>query len=447
MGASLLVSLYYTFTFLASCKSLATDILAPNQTLADGQTLVSSNQKFAMGFFSPGNSRKRFLGIWYHNIPLTVVWVANKNNPIYGSSGRLTIYSNGALFLYNSSVSVVWSTNGTVASQSSVLQLLGSGNLVVREEEITGSDFMWQSFDHMSDTLLPGMKLGWKLKSRANRYMTSWKSNEDPSDGQFTFGLDPPDAPQLVLRRRSKKEFRQYPFAGYKLSDAKTNVLFKPIFVSNFEEVYYSYELLDDSILSHFVVTRRGSIQYLTFQNQIRDWRVIRTVNDHYCDQYGTCGPYGNCFSNGPNCRCLKGFLPRFQEDWRLSDWSGGCKRRYELNCSSTEGFMKYDGLALPDNAVVRVNYNLEDCRMECMKKCDCMAYTAINVDGNGSQCMVWLSALFDLKNIPNGGEDLYIRMSHLELGITFILYSNYTISYSVCSFSRKFSNLTEHSV
>ncbi|KAL3522096.1 hypothetical protein ACH5RR_014930 [Cinchona calisaya] len=426
MGFFQLVFVCCTFTFLASYRSIATtDTLAPLQTLTDGQILVSSNQKFALGFFSPGNSSKRYLGIWFHNLPLTVVWVANKGNPINESSGWLTIYSNGALFLYNSSVgspvSVVWSTNETVASKNPVLQVLGSGNLVVREQETNGHEYIWQSFDYVCDTLLPGMKLGWKLRSNTNRYMTSWKSSEDLSDGDFTFSLDPPDVPQLVLRRRSKKEFRQYPFAGYKFSGGNEvenkTLMIKPVLVSNIEEVYYSYEMPDDSALSRLLLTQRGSVQFLMFQNLSREWRVVKTVNEDYCDQYGTCGPYGNCFSEGPNCRCLQRFLPRVQQDWRLSDWSGGCMRRYELNCSSTEGFVKYDGLNLPDNAVVRANYTLDHCRMECVNKCDCMAYTTINVNGNDSQCMMWLGALVDLRNIPNGGEELYIRMASLELG------------------------------
>lgn len=89
---------------------------------------------------------------------------------------------------------------------------------MVKSEEGDGDDYVWQSFDYISDTLLPGMKLGWKLKTRINRVLRSWKISEDPSDGDYTFGLDPPESPQFILRKGSKKEYRWGPSDGNSLS-------------------------------------------------------------------------------------------------------------------------------------------------------------------------------------------------------------------------------------
>ncbi|XP_004293634.1 PREDICTED: G-type lectin S-receptor-like serine/threonine-protein kinase B120-like [Fragaria vesca subsp. vesca] len=65
----------------------------------DGDYLVSRESKFELGFFSPGNSSYRYVGIRYSQTRVsekTVVWVANRNNPINDTSGVLTInrYSN-----------------------------------------------------------------------------------------------------------------------------------------------------------------------------------------------------------------------------------------------------------------------------------------------------------------------------------------------------------------
>nr|XP_011461988.1 PREDICTED: G-type lectin S-receptor-like serine/threonine-protein kinase RKS1 [Fragaria vesca subsp. vesca] len=60
----------------------------------DGDYLVSRERKFELGFFGPGNSSNRYVGIWYSETRLSqkiVVWVANRNNPINDSSGVLTI--------------------------------------------------------------------------------------------------------------------------------------------------------------------------------------------------------------------------------------------------------------------------------------------------------------------------------------------------------------------
>ncbi|KAL3519602.1 hypothetical protein ACH5RR_017751 [Cinchona calisaya] len=424
MDFCLIFSAFSIFSFLAYHTSIAADTLTPNQNLTDGQTLVSSNQIFELGFCSPANSGRKYLAIWYYKLPLTVVWVANKDKPINDSSGSLTVSLNGSLSVYNGSMAIVWSTNEMIAGPNQipiVLQLLGTGNLVVRKQDETdaNNDYIWQSFDHMSDTLLPGMKLGWKLKTGTKNIITSWTSPDDPSDGEFTFSLDPPETPQLILRKGEQKLYRWGPFDGDRFSgsnELRNNTVFKPIFVSTSDEIYYTYETLADSTLVRSIVTSLGSIQYLTWRNSSQGWSIISELNRFYCDRYGMCGPYGNCYTDDPNCRCLNGFVPNSTQDWRMFSTLGGCKRRYNLNCSNGDGFVKYKPVKLPDNAVLWTNYSLDECRVECLKECDCMAYTIINALGNGSRCVVWLRDLIDLRDFPNGGEDLYIRMARAEL-------------------------------
>ena len=59
-------------------------------------TLVSNGGSFKLGFFTPGNSNNCYSGIWYKDIPdKTVVWVANRLNPINDMIGSLMINSTG----------------------------------------------------------------------------------------------------------------------------------------------------------------------------------------------------------------------------------------------------------------------------------------------------------------------------------------------------------------
>nr|DAD43151.1 TPA_asm: hypothetical protein HUJ06_001381 [Nelumbo nucifera] len=97
-GLPLLIFCYSVLCFLSNI-SIAVDTIALNQTITGDQTLVSVSQTFELGFFSPGNSRNRYLGIWYKNIPLpTIVWVANRDNPpLTDSSGVLKIGDDGNL--------------------------------------------------------------------------------------------------------------------------------------------------------------------------------------------------------------------------------------------------------------------------------------------------------------------------------------------------------------
>ena len=85
LNAILLLSVVFPICFCL-------DTITPDQPIKDGQTLVSNRKTFALGFFSPGNSNRHYVGIWYYQITeQTVVWVANRDNPLNDISGVLSI--------------------------------------------------------------------------------------------------------------------------------------------------------------------------------------------------------------------------------------------------------------------------------------------------------------------------------------------------------------------
>ncbi|PQP99965.1 hypothetical protein Pyn_06219 [Prunus yedoensis var. nudiflora] len=142
-------------------------------------------------------------GTWGYGTKSTtrkVVWVANRNNPLTGLYGNLTISNNGNLVLLNQNGSSIWSSNISRISKSPVVQLLDSGNLVLRDNVSTSSgSYLWQSLDYPSDTLLPDMKISWNINTCSERYLTSWKSTDDPSTGNFSYKIDMKGLPQLVV--------------------------------------------------------------------------------------------------------------------------------------------------------------------------------------------------------------------------------------------------------
>ncbi|KAG2396156.1 G-type lectin S-receptor-like serine/threonine-protein [Vigna angularis] len=80
----------------------ANDALTPTSSIADGQELISPGQNFSLGFFTPGASKSRYIGIWYKNItPQTIVWVANRDIPLNDSRGNLTIAADGNIVLFD----------------------------------------------------------------------------------------------------------------------------------------------------------------------------------------------------------------------------------------------------------------------------------------------------------------------------------------------------------
>jgi hypothetical protein len=121
-----------------------------------------------------------------------VVWVAIRNDPIIGSSGFLFINQSGNLVLYGNDDQKlpVWSTNDSVEENDiCAAQLLDSGNLILVRKR--SRNIVSQSFDYLTSTHLPGMKLGLDRKLGIDRFLTSWRSADDPGIGDF-FPYDQP---------------------------------------------------------------------------------------------------------------------------------------------------------------------------------------------------------------------------------------------------------------
>ncbi|KAK2355126.1 G-type lectin S-receptor serine/threonine-protein kinase [Trifolium repens] len=408
--------------------SIATDTIQLSQSFTVGMTLVSQHEKFVLGFFTPENSNKSYLGIWYKNIPIqTIVWVANGAKPINdSSSGILTLNNTGNLVLKQHD-KVVWYTTSQQDSRNPVAQLLDSGNFVIRDgKETNPKAYLWQSFDHPCDTILPGMKLGWNLRTHTETRMTSWKSPDDPSPGDFYWGSLLYNYPEQYLMQGSNKFIRIGPWNGLHFSgipDQKPNNIFAYYHVSNKDEIYTIYTLKNDSVITRMVMnqTTLNFSRYVWMEDQ-QIWKVLKSLPKDLCDFYGTCGAYGTCIITGSQiCECLSGFSPKSPVAWNATDWNQGCVRNKPLNCTNKlkDGFVKVKGLKVPDctHTWVDQTISLHECRVKCLNDCSCMAYTNTNISGEGSGCVIWFGDLIDIRTFEDDGQDLYIRMDASEFG------------------------------
>ncbi|KAL7123319.1 hypothetical protein ACP275_01G099100 [Erythranthe tilingii] len=415
-------------TFLLVLSSLlainpfsdAVDVINSTHVITDGDTLISSGGSFELGFFSPVDSKNRYVGIWFKNISaFTVVWVANRNNPLTNSSGAsLIVTQPGILALVNGSDTIIWSTNSSRVARNPFVKLLDSGNLVVKEGN--DDDYLWQSFDYPTDTILEGMKFGVNFVTGHETYVSSWKSSDDPARGDCTYRLDPTGYPQGVLRRGSVKVFNTGPWNGLRYSGMpglKSGPAFAFNFVFDTTEVYYRYTIPDRSLISRLIVNQSGFVQRWTWIERSRIWALYKNFPME-CDSYKQCGVYGICNAqNIPICGCLERFVPRNPVEWVDMDWLNGCLRKTALDCG-TDGFVKYSGIKLPDTEFSSFNasMNLEECKELCLKNCSCVAYTNSDIRNGGSGCLAWFRDLVDIKELYGEGQDIYIRMASSEL-------------------------------
>ncbi|XP_057971092.1 G-type lectin S-receptor-like serine/threonine-protein kinase At4g27290 isoform X2 [Malania oleifera] len=410
-------------------SSSAADTIRPSQFLRDGNTLVSRGGKFELGFFSPGSTNRFYLGIWYKTIPdRTIVWVANRDKPIQDPPGALTINGNGSLLLLGRNQTVVWSSEQPATTTYPAAQLLDTGNFVVRSDEQkdakSGSgSYLWQSFDHISDTLLPGMKVGADLRTGLVRRVSSWKSPDDPSPGQLSYEMELNAYPEPVMRKGSAKVFRNGPWNGLRFSGSaviEPDPIIHVQVVDNSEEVYYMYKVNNDSIISMYRLNDTTSSGHRYFWVQTgKTWKIYLSTPRDYCDNYGLCGAYGVCvISESPVCQCMKGFVPKSPAKWNAMDWSDGCVRNKPLTCGEGDGFAKLEGLKLPDTERTWVSKSMgpKECKANCLANCSCVAYAQFDITGSGSGCVMWFGDLVDMRQLPVRDQPLYIRMPFAEL-------------------------------
>ncbi|KAL0362744.1 UNVERIFIED_CONTAM: G-type lectin S-receptor-like serine/threonine-protein kinase [Sesamum calycinum] len=386
-GFQFLIFVLYLVSVVGISRSA--DTINTTQVIRDGDTIVSPAASFELGFFRPGNSTNLYVGIWYKNVTLrTPIWVANREFPVRNtSSAALKFIQTGNLVLQDEN-GTIWSSNVTRAAQNPVAQLLDSGNLVIREaNDDRPGNYLWQSFDHPTNTFLQGMDFGWNFVTGIERYVSSWKSNDDPARGDFTFRLDITGYPQVVIKRGDSLLHRLGPWNGMRFSgtpSVRQNPTFTAGLYMNSSVIYYREDALDRSVVSRFSLSPSGAGQRLTWVERSQEWVVYYNLPTDICDDYGLCGAHGSCSTGtSPACSCLDRFVPKDEQAWFT--W---------FNESLT----------------------LEECQAECLRNCSCMAYSNLDIRRGGSGCLLWFGDLVDIRLLPGEEQIIYIRMAASEL-------------------------------
>ncbi|KAL6282171.1 hypothetical protein ACE6H2_013100 [Prunus campanulata] len=398
----------------------------------------------------PPNSRNRYVGVWYYKIPnQTIVWVANRDHPIIpvtdnindaSGIGLVAVHRDGGLVIYDGKDQNTprWSANVSASSSLNnsmtlTAKLLDTGNLVLLEEDNGVSQrVLWQGFDYPSNTILPSMKIGLNRRSGLNRFLTSWKSQDDPGTGNYTFGVDSSSLPQLIIYKDGVPLWRQGSWLGQRWGGFADDSAFLGIFNYSFEnnpdETSITYTPTNDPIfsLSRTMLRESGIIVSMLWNDRQNQWLTILSGRDgEQCEKYGNCGPNGNCdpsHSGHFQCGCLPGFETKSdsEQEWRNFNGSGGCvRKRGTSTCGNGEGFVKVERVKLPDSSSARVNRSLsfKACEKECSRDCSCMAYTGENKAKGGIGCVTWHGDLMDTRTYSDLGLDLYVRVDAITLG------------------------------
>ncbi|CAL5436148.1 unnamed protein product [Camellia sinensis] len=425
---SMFACIVLLFVSFNTCHSIGGDTLSAGQNLLVNRTLASQGNIFELGFFTKGTSFNTYLGIWYKNFTdKIIVWVANRDKPLSNpSSSKLEFSEDGNLLLLeDSSKTPIWSTNfmSPIANSTEAV-LLDDGNFVLRNSSEPSTVF-WQSFDHPTDTWLPGAKLRVDKLTGKTQSLVSWRNSEDPAPGVFSLGIDinPNKTTQFYIEwNMSVRYWSSGAWDGEKFNLAPemgSNNIFNFSFVSDESESYFTYSLKNSAMLSRFVMEQSGQISQLAWLDGVWDWKILPTQPSKLSEVYAYCGAFGifNEYSS-THCTCLQGFKPLSTEATLLDDWSGGCVRKIPLQLESNvtrknDVFLKISDVKFPASSKEYIGPSSQWCELGCLQNCSCTAYAY-----NAGTCSILEGALLNLQ-ISDGNtanQDFYLKLAASEL-------------------------------
>ncbi|XP_031381381.1 putative receptor protein kinase ZmPK1 [Punica granatum] len=345
--------------------------------------LRSPNGVFFAGFHRVGRNAYSF-AVWFSNQSCMhdcIVWMANRDEPVNGKHSKLILDKHGNLFLIDAGHKVVWSTD--IASSSSAtyvgLHLLDSGNLILRSSGPRPRDdtVMWQSFDHPTNTLLPEQKFTQFTE------LVSSRSGGNISSGHYKLFFDYDNVLQLLYSGPEisslywpRPDRLPWDAGRTTYNDSRVALLDSLGNFTSSDDWNFLASDYGEKNRRRLTLDFDGNVLLYSLLKS-GEWAVSWQAIDTPCQIHGICGPNAVCQYNarsGRSCSCAPGY-----ERKNLSDWSQGCKPKFESFCKlpdpETEfirfphmDFYGYDEAYYP-------NYTLNQCKKKCLELCNCKGF------------------------------------------------------------------------
>ncbi|XP_060199385.1 putative receptor protein kinase ZmPK1 [Lycium barbarum] len=400
-------------TFSISSYSSTLFSLSEGSLSAPQDSISSPNRKFTAGFYSVGDNAY-FFAIWFTKQLAdgtnTVVWMANRDQPINGQKSHLSLLKSGNLVLIDANQINVWES-GTQSSSSSVeLMLLDNGNLVLVTSE---GQRLWQSFDSPTDTLLPEQPLIKTSKLVSRRSPTNFSSgfyqlhfNEDNVLHLVFDGIEMTSvfwpSPWLIVWDAGRSTY----------NDSKNAVLdrfgkFRSSDLFEFQSADHGVELQ-----RRFSLDVDGNLRLYSLDKLGNTWKVSWQLFLAACRVHGACGLNSLCSYDpisGRKCSCIPGYKMR-----NPKDWSYGCEPDFEISCNDTSSLdfipLRHVEFYGYDIAYYR-NKTLQECKNLCLKSCDCKGFEYKYVEGNGTYGCYPKTHLFNGYVQPSWPDFVYLKV------------------------------------
>ncbi|XP_057495643.1 G-type lectin S-receptor-like serine/threonine-protein kinase LECRK2 [Actinidia eriantha] len=349
--AGIPISLLFVFLFLSLFYTAEAKQRYSNITLGSSLTPTSTTNSswwspsglYAFGFYQQDDGY--YVGVFLAGIPeKTVVWTANRDDPPVPSNATLA-FTDGMLVLQqppgqNTSIA-------NLPQSASAASMLDSGNFVLYNSD---QEIIWQSFDHPTDTIVPGQRL------TAGKELFSGVSETDPSTGIFR------------LKMQNDGHLVQYPVD---VPDAPPHAYWQ-------SETYWVGDNvtlnLDDDGHLYLLNTTGANIRNLTEGESTREVKIynLKIDVDGFFRVYSrTLDQTGNWSTKWQSTRF---------EFVNHGKWASGCQRNFVADSfNNTNGVVKFTMSPL-ENTIWHTSYFVlelntkEDCEEDCLQDCNCEA-------------------------------------------------------------------------
>nr|GMC97718.1 G-type lectin S-receptor-like serine/threonine-protein kinase SD2-5 [Ipomoea batatas] len=267
----------------------------------------------------------------------SLVWSANRNHPVTVNAS-VELRRDGGLLLMDSNGTVVWSTH-TNGNPALGLNLTENGNLVIFGQS---NETIWQSFDHPTDTLLPGQLMpGQTLNASIS------KSNFE--EGSYSVSIGDDYSVRAYLRSSNAYWYEYTPVMG--------------VYV-NFSKYWQNYEFLKFEPDGHLAAYGWSS----PYESDV--------FAIGFCGYPLACGRYGVC-EYDQYCNCPPG-LSLFTQI-NTSQPSQGCSLITLISCEHSQ---LHTLLEMKDTTYIGQYLlnefgeyrDLESCKKACLRNCSCKA-------------------------------------------------------------------------
>ncbi|KAL5865053.1 hypothetical protein ACOSQ3_002567 [Xanthoceras sorbifolium] len=242
------------------------------------------------------------------------------------------------------------------------------------------------------------------MKMDGNLVLKSWKSNDNPAEGEFKFQLEDN---QYTIKRKMSITYWKSGVSGDFMSDDILPIVSSLLSNSDRSGITYNHTRTTSSSFSK---NNTRLVMYF-------DGTVQEPMNP--CDEFRACGNSESC-SNSENrskCDCLPGFKSNSPDG--SIDNSGSCQRTTPLCSNGVPNILNFRRLKV--NKVRKPDKNFEvssenDCKDEYLNDCYCQGYSNETsqfrgVTGN-TACWIWSDDLNNIQfEVTNGGREIHLRV------------------------------------